>query len=335
METAPTTATEAWAEVWEQLGVLVRQLLFSIDGRLTPIFLLMTVAIVAVIYLVKRPNQSFRSFIFPAEIYNWAAMRVDFWMVVVNIALKSTRAFKVSATSALIAAWMQTLVPSSGAGGAANPVLVGLVLVAAADFTIYWVHRLHHETPLFWPLHSLHHSAEEMTPLTAFREHPAFLIIATFITGIAIGLIQGGVLLVLFEEISVYQIAGVNAVYVLSNIAASNLRHSHVWLRFGYVVEHIFISPAQHQIHHSTNPEHHDKNYGEILAIWDWMFGTLYVPPREEALEFGLSDSKGQRLPQRHGTLRAALWVPLADFVKGFAPRRSGGQSGRNDTPAE
>ena len=53
----------------------------------------------------------------------------------------------------------------------------------------------------------------------------------------------------------------------------------------------IFVSPAHHQVHHSGNPKHFNKNFGSCLALWDWMFGTLYVPEKErEPLSFGFPD---------------------------------------------
>ena len=49
------------------------------------------------------------------------------------------------------------------------------------------------------------------------------------------------------------------------------------------------MSPAHHQVHHSTNPAHFNKNMGSCLALWDWMFGTLYVPNKEpKKLSFGV-----------------------------------------------
>ena len=49
------------------------------------------------------------------------------------------------------------------------------------------------------------------------------------------------------------------------------------------------ISPAQHQIHHSTNPVHFDKNYGVVLSVWDRINGTLVESERNQDLQFGLS----------------------------------------------
>ncbi len=53
----------------------------------------------------------------------------------------------------------------------------------------------------------------------------------------------------------------------------------------------LFISPAQHQIHHSTDPKHWNKNFGYIFAFWDLFSKTLYVPEHRETLEFGVPGS--------------------------------------------
>ena len=60
------------------------------------------------------------------------------------------------------------------------------------------------------------------------------------------------------------------------NIIFENIRHSHVYLCFPTWVEKwLFLSPAQHQQHHSLNPEHHNKNFGTWLSVWDRLYGTF------------------------------------------------------------
>jgi sterol desaturase/sphingolipid hydroxylase (fatty acid hydroxylase superfamily) len=152
-----------------------------------------------------------------------------------------------------------------------------------------------------------------MTPLTLYRKHPVYDLVSTLVRSVLIGLLQGSFLVLLDQRPSLMTIAGANLFYVAFNALGANLRHSHVWLSFGRRAEHLLISPAQHQIHHSLAPRHHDKNYGEVLAIWDWMFGTLYVPEGVEEIEYGLADREGRRLPQRHTGIVSALGVPFAD----------------------
>ena len=68
---------------------------------------------------------------------------------------------------------------------------------------------------------------------------------------------------------------GVPTLGFVLNIFAGNLRHSPFWLRFPAWLERWFLSPAQHQLHHSADPVHYDANYGTWLAIWDRMMGRL------------------------------------------------------------
>ena len=70
-------------------------------------------------------------------------------------------------------------------------------------------------------------------------------------------------------------------------MAAANLRHSHVYIGFGYL-EHIFISPAQHQIHHSRNKIHFDQNFGSCLSIWDKAFKSWRASANTKVSRFGL-----------------------------------------------
>ena len=100
---------------------------------------------------------------------------------------------------------------------------------------------------------------------------------------------------------------GINTLYVLYNFFGANLRHSHVWLSWGKPLGYLFFSPAMHQIHH--DPTRMNRNYGGVFAVWDWLFGTLYVPERFEQFEVGL----GSDQPNPHKSLARAYWVPLVE----------------------
>ena len=194
-------------------------------------------------------------------------------------------------------------------------VLATLCVAVAGDFGVYWTHRLHHEHPVLWPFHKVHHSAEHMTPLTVYRKHPVYNVISTLVRAICIGPFLG-VIFAAFGVLNPATIAGVSLTLALFNLAGANLRHSHIWLDFGRVLDHIFISPAQHQVHHSMDPKHHDRNYGELLAIWDWAFGTLYVPEGRETLVFGVADRAGRPEPQVHTSLVTAYAVPFIEATQ-------------------
>jgi sterol desaturase/sphingolipid hydroxylase (fatty acid hydroxylase superfamily) len=187
-------------------------------------------------------------------------------------------------------------------------VVLYTALVLAYDFTDYASHVLLHRIPFLWEFHKLHHSAEVMTPITVTRVHPieqiAGAVIATPIVGIASGIAA----YVFLREPSPLLLFGAPAVQVLFFAGGYHLRHSHVWLSWGPVLGRILISPAQHQIHHSIAPAHHDHNYGFIFAVWDWMFGTLYLTRKKEDLTYGLS---GVPFKASHPTVYAAYVQPF------------------------
>ena len=55
-------------------------------------------------------------------------------------------------------------------------------------------------------------------------------------------------------------------------------------------LEKVLISPAQHQLHHSLDERHYDKNFGAALAIWDWIFGSLHHSEDIDNLVLGVED---------------------------------------------
>ena len=160
------------------------------------------------------------------------------------------------------------------------------------DFSKYIVHRFMHKWPVLWALHKVHHSATVLTPMTVFRTHPLEGIIFSLRSAItqAIGI---SMFFYLFGNlVSLYTIVGVNIFVFVFNILGSNLRHSHIGIRYWKWLEYIFISPAQHQLHHSIAFEHHDKNFGAALAIWDWLFGSLHHSVEFETLHLGIKKNQ-------------------------------------------
>jgi sterol desaturase/sphingolipid hydroxylase (fatty acid hydroxylase superfamily) len=154
----------------------------------------------------------------------------------------------------------------------------------------YWIdHYLKHRVPVLWELHKVHHSAEVLTPLTTFRMHP----LDTFTFGNILAVtaaIANGVVAYLFGDTTYqYALSGTNIILVVFIHLYVHLQHTHMWIAFRGVLGRVFLSPAHHQIHHSTNPVHFNKNLGSCLAIWDWLFGTLHIPDKKrERLAFGI-----------------------------------------------
>ena len=80
------------------------------------------------------------------------------------------------------------------------------------------------------------------------------------------------------------------------------MQHSEVRTRFGPLYK-IVVSPTFHSFHQSLRPEHHDRNFGRILSLWDFVFGTA-VDEKERAHEYGLAEVE---MP----TLMSTLLVPF------------------------
>ena len=160
------------------------------------------------------------------------------------------------------------------------------------DFSKYIIHRFMHKWPMLWALHKVHHSATVLTPMTVFRTHPLEGIIFSLRSSVTQAISISSFVFLFGSSVNLYTILGVNIFVFIFNILGSNLRHSHVGIRYWKWVEYIFISPGQHQLHHSIAREHHDKNFGAALAIWDWLFGSLHHSVEFETLHLGLEKNQ-------------------------------------------
>jgi sterol desaturase/sphingolipid hydroxylase (fatty acid hydroxylase superfamily) len=156
----------------------------------------------------------------------------------------------------------------------------------------YWLnHWLSHKVPLLWEFHKVHHTAEVLTPLTNFRVHPIYGWIFANILAVSAAIANGLGNYMFGDTAYQYALSDTNIILVLFIHAYVHLQHTHMWISFRGALGRILVSPAHHQVHHSANPKHFNKNYGSCLALWDWMFGTLYVPAKQrEPLVFGVTD---------------------------------------------
>lgn len=180
------------------------------------------------------------------------------------------------------------------------------------DFSRFYTHKLLHEVPVLWAFHKTHHSARVLTPLTVFRTHP----VEGIIFAIRGALVQGVCMAVFIfffgiTKVDLLTVIGVSAFSFIFNIAGSNLRHTHVGLCYPDWLEKILISPAQHQIHHSVDPQHFNKNYGVVLSIWDRFTGTIVLSKPSQSLNFGLS----RKLGSNEQRLDKIYLAPFAELL--------------------
>ena len=292
--------------------------------RHSPLYIAFMVIIGLVLYWRRGLTGGFLKWLFPKSMYYNNSTWLDIKIFAVSRALGVLGFFGMVAFGSQIASSLSSALNNGvEPSGYWNPFLITLCLILVSDFSTYWVHRVHHEFHWLWPFHSVHHSAETMTPITVYRKHPIYDLLGRFVHSGLNGVLQGLLLGLFIGEMSFIKLAGINGAYFLFNILGANFRHSHVWISYGPKLEHVFISPAQHQIHHSIEMRHRNKNYGEVFAFWDWMFGTLYVPRTEEKIQFGISDDHGNPIPQPHNTLTQALVDPVKESwaaLKGELP---------------
>ena len=161
--------------------------------------------------------------------------------------------------------------------------LVWLVAFIAIDFAGYWNHRLSHHVNIFWNQHVIHHSSEEFNLACALRQS-----ISNLIGYFALLLLPAAILGVPNKVI---------AILAPIHLFAQFWYHTQHIGKMGWL-EYIIVTPSQHRVHHAINPEYIDKNLGQILSIWDRLFGTF-----QEELK---------TVPPQYGVLKlAATWNPI------------------------
>ena len=128
------------------------------------------------------------------------------------------------------------------------------------DFTGYWMHRLNHRVNIFWNRHVIHHSSEEFNLSCALRQSisetvhfSALLMIPAAFFGIP---------------------ADIFSVLAPIHLFMQFWYHTRLIHKMGFL-EKIIVTPSHHRVHHAINPEYIDKNYGQILILWDKIFGSF------------------------------------------------------------
>lgn len=145
-----------------------------------------------------------------------------------------------------------------------------LITFVLIDFVFYFYHRCSHRSRFLWAIHMSHHSSEEMNFAVSFRQAwlgpiskiPFFMILPI------VGL-----------DPMMIAVAG-----VLSTLWGI-FGHTQVINKLG-LLEWVFNTPSHHRVHHGSNIQYIDKNYGNLLIIWDRLFGTF--EPEIEIVKYGL-----------------------------------------------
>lgn len=239
------------------------------------------------------------SSIFPQSVYSHPSAVVDYVFFFTNTILYAVIMVPLGALGPYISNSLLALLNSvstpvvlTDISGVTATILFTLALALLSDFGSFVSHWWMHRNPLLWEFHKVHHSAEVLTPITVYRMHPLDDIVTAGIIGTITGTFDALTRFYVAPGLSPYTIYGVGIIAFLFFVTGYHLRHSHIWLSYGPTLSKILISPAQHQIHHSKAKRHWNKNYGFTFAIWDYLFGTLYVPKEREEIDFGIGNDE-------------------------------------------
>ena len=156
-----------------------------------------------------------------------------------------------------------------------NPIILFASTFILLDLGEYVYHVIMHNIPSLWRFHVVHHSDNMVDVSTTLREHPVENIIRLSFTLIWV-FICGAV----FWAILLRQIIQV----FTTMFAHINYRLPE---KLNTLIGFVFITPNLHQVHHHHKRPYTDSNYGDVLSIWDRMFGTLKKLPADD-LVFGV-----------------------------------------------
>jgi sterol desaturase/sphingolipid hydroxylase (fatty acid hydroxylase superfamily) len=134
------------------------------------------------------------------------------------------------------------------------------------DLYIYWFHRAQHHSKILWRIHEAHHSGKEVDWLAGSRSHVLEIIINQTIEFAPIVLLGANPLVVPIKAL-------MDAVYGM-------FIHSNINVSLGKL-KYFFNGPEMHQWHHADNVAVFYMNYSTKLSFWDWLFGTIYLPPHK------------------------------------------------------
>lgn len=185
--------------------------------------------------------------------------------------------------------------------------LAMFALFLAHEFVFWFDHWLMHRVPALWRIHKVHHQAESLSLFTNSRVHPVETILFFNLQALVLGLTGAGLEQLLGAGVSPWSLGGTNLLIMIAAILVTHLQHSHLWVSFGPRWGRVLLGPAHHQIHHSADAAHFDRNLGSSLALFDRLFGTFHMPEaKRERLRFGVDD--GEANPH---SVRAALLAPF------------------------
>lgn len=134
------------------------------------------------------------------------------------------------------------------------------LLFVGVELAYYWMHRHSHSVGWMWANHVVHHSPTQISFATAVRLGWTDLVALTWIYWLPLFLLG-------LHPAAVFLCYGIGLVYQF-------ILHTEMVPRLWGPVEWLFNTPSNHRVHHASEPVYHDKNFGNVLMVFDHVFGT-------------------------------------------------------------
>lgn len=161
--------------------------------------------------------------------------------------------------------------------------LWGLALLfLGEEFAYYWMHRSAHEIRWLWASHVVHHTPQHIHLASAFRLGATELASGSWLFRLPL----------YFLGLNPLAVAGMSAI----NLFYQFWLHTDLIGRLG-PIEWVFNTPSHHRVHHASNPEYLDRNYGGILIVFDRLFGTFARERQGTKIVYGLVHPIGSLNP--------------------------------------
>jgi len=180
-----------------------------------------------------------------------------------------------------------------------------VVTIILLDISIYFQHVMFHVLPIMWRFHRVHHSDLDCDVTTGLRFHPVEILISIIIKMSLILLLGAPVLAVILFEV---------VLNVMSMFTHSNIRLNTTFER---VLRWFVVTPDMHRVHHSTEENETNSNFGFHLSLWDRIFGTYMAAPvaGQQGMTVGLDQF---REPKWQG-FKGLITLPFATRIRGYA----------------
>lgn len=155
-------------------------------------------------------------------------------------------------------------------------------VIFLCDLGIYWAHRWSHKNKFLWKFHKVHHTAEKIDWIAAYREHPFDNLYTRLVENIPAILL--GFPIEALAGFAVFR--GMWALYI----------HSNVSLAPGFL-KYVLGSPRLHHWHHEI--AHSGRvNFANLSPLMDLMFGTFHDPGHfPEAGRYGIPENVARSYP--------------------------------------